>query len=446
MPEDQQLKIARRVAAVLCEAGYLTYFAGGCVRDKLLGKLPQDYDIATSATPEQVCQLFPKTETVGAHFGVVLVKLGGIGQEVATFRTDGSYQDGRRPDGVNFATPAEDATRRDFTINGLFEDPTTGEIIDFVGGKADLEAQLIRAIGNPEDRFAEDSLRLLRAIRMATVTGFGIEPATWTAIQQHSTDLNRVSIERIREEFCKIMLSPARARGLDFLVESGLIGQFLPEVLPMIGCEQPPQWHPEGDVYTHTRIMLDLLAGQPPLALILATLFHDIGKPRTQTWDEAAQRLRFNGHDQVGAEMTKEIMTRLRFSNSLIEQVTNMVGRHMQFMHVKQMRNATVKRFMSSPNFAQELELHRVDCASSNGFTDNYEFLLTKQKEFANQPIIPAPLITGQDLIDLGLTPGPLFKEILNTIQTLQLDDQLSTKQQAIDHINTHLIQNNRPN
>ncbi len=426
------------LASKLVEAGYTAYFAGGCVRDKLLGIEPQDYDIATSATPQEVMKLFPGSNEVGAHFGVVIVKHHGHFIEIATFRTDGSYKDGRRPESVTFSTPDEDAHRRDFTINGMFEDPSTGKIIDFVDGLADLKSRLIRAIGNPADRFQEDALRLLRAVRFSTTLGFPIEPNTHAAIQENADLLEKISPERIRDEFSKIITSPNRRRGLEMLVETGLIAHFMPEVLPLIGCEQPPQWHPEGDVYVHTCIMLEMLEADAPLNLCLATLLHDIAKPPTQTTDEDG-RIRFNGHDALGAEMAENILTRLKYPNAVIRDVAHMVSRHMQFMNVKQMRKAKLKRFMSEQTFDCEMELHRVDCASSNGFTDNYEFLSEKAEEFASEPLIPPPLVTGKDLIEKGLKPGPRFKEILEEIQTEQLENRLNTREEAMAYLETLL-------
>ena len=451
-----QKAAAQKIAQTLIAAGHETYFAGGSVRDQLLGKEPKDYDVATSATPAEVQALFPRTDAVGAHFGVIIVKeTPGIFTEVATFRTDGSYNDGRRPETVTFATAAEDAQRRDFTINGLFQHPETGEIIDHVGGKADLERRQIRAIGDPTTRFQEDALRLLRAIRFAVTTGFEIEPDTWAAIQENAPLLQKISPERIRDEFSKIITPPdsqqappadsvpltrlspegyhpPRARALDLLVESNLVAQFLPELLECIGCEQPPKWHPEGDVYVHTKIALALLE-KPTIELALSVLLHDIGKPPTQTWDEDAQRHRFNGHESVGAEMSQEILRRLRYPNQVIDDVSFAVSRHMKFMHVQDMRTAKLKRFMSAPRFDEEIELHRVDCDSSNGFRDNYDFLLQKKEEFANEPLIPKPILNGRDLMtEFQLNPGPDLGKILRLVQTEQLENRLTSREDAL--------------
>jgi tRNA nucleotidyltransferase/poly(A) polymerase len=424
-------ELARRLAA----AGHVALFAGGCVRDRLLGIDPQDYDIATSATPAQVLKLFPGSNEVGAHFGVVVAKSHGIPIEIATFRTDGCYKDGRRPEGVVFSTPELDAQRRDFTVNGLFERPEDKSVLDYVGGLADLQAGVLRAIGDPSARFSEDALRLLRAVRFSTVLGFEIEPATRAAIEHGSHGLKQISPERIRDEFSKILSAPRRRMGVELLTTTGLMQWIVPEFLETLGCEQPPEWHPEGDVYTHTCIMLEMLEPDAPLELCLAVLLHDIAKPPCQTFDAEAGRIRFNGHDAIGAEMTEVILRRLRYPNDVISAVVPMVARHMQFMNVQQMRTAKLKRFMSEPTFPQEMELHRVDCGSSNGFTDNYDFLLNKAEEFAAEPLIPPALVSGRDLIAMGLTPGPHFKELLDAVQTEQLEGRILAREPALAYL-----------
>jgi len=434
------LRAANQVTQRLIDAGHTTYFAGGCVRDSLLGVEPKDYDIATSATPDEVLALFPGSNSIGAHFGVILVKHNKLPFEIATFRNDGSYNDGRHPESVTFSTPKEDAQRRDFTVNGLFKHPETGEIIDFVNGQSDLANQTLRAIGNATNRFQEDALRLMRAVRFATVLGFKIESTTWDAICNNADLLQQISPERIREELIKTLLAPDRARGFDLLTQSGLMRHIVPEVYDLINCEQPPQWHPEGDVYQHTRIMLDMLGDSPSPELVLAVLLHDIGKPATYTYDPAEDRIRFNGHDRVGADMAETILQRLKCSNATTDAVCAMVANHMNFMNVQKMRTSKVKRFMSRPTFEDEMELHRVDCASSNGLTENYDFLRAKAEEFASEPLIPAPLVSGKDLISMGLTPGPQFKNILEKIQTEQLEGKLTTREEALDWVkNTHL-------
>ncbi|MBA3963131.1 MAG: CCA tRNA nucleotidyltransferase [Chthoniobacterales bacterium] len=422
---------ARGMVERLRAVGHVAYFAGGCVRDLLLAKTPKDFDIATSARPEEVQKIFARTYAVGAHFGVIVVLENSFQVEVATFRSDGAYLDGRRPAEVHFSSPEEDARRRDFTINGMFYDPPNESVIDFVGGRADLEARIVRAIGDPAERFADDRLRLLRAIRFATVLDFEIEPATWDAIVRAAGGINEISAERIREELVRIFLSPKRVHGWDLLDRSGLMPLILPELSDMKGCEQPPQFHPEGDVFQHTRIMLGLLPNEVSLPLVLSVLFHDIGKPPTSQIDHTG-RIRFNGHDKVGAEMTEALMQRLRFSRAEIDTTVEAVRQHMVFKDVPNMRTAKLKRFMARPNFGDELELHRVDCESSHGQLDNYDFLKEKAEEFANEPIIPPPLVRGDDLIALGMKPGPHFGEILEAVETQQLEGSLSDREEAL--------------
>jgi poly(A) polymerase len=422
---------ARALVDRLRAAGHIAYFAGGCVRDLVRGNAPKDFDIATDARPEQVQKIFRRTYAVGAHFGVIVVLENDLQFEVATFRADGTYLDGRHPAEVHFSSPEEDARRRDFTINGMFFDPPNDAVIDFVGGRQDLEARLVRAIGDPVQRFAEDRLRLLRAVRFATVLDFKIEAETWTAVVRAADTIGEISAERIREELIRIFLSPQRARGWDLLDASGLMKQILPELEAMKGCAQPPQFHPEGDVFQHTRIMLELLPDEVSLPLVLSVLFHDIGKPPTASVDEEG-RIRFNGHDKLGAEMTEALMERLRFSRAEIEATVEAVRQHMVFKDVPNMRVAKLKRFMARPTFADELELHRVDCESSHGMLDNYEFLQRKQEEFAHEPIIPPPLVRGDDLIVLGMKPGPRFGEILEAVETRQLEGTLRDREEAL--------------
>jgi len=428
---DSLESIALSIVRRLRDAGFVALYAGGCVRDQLLGHRPHDYDIATDARPEQVRPLFPHTYAVGAHFGVVVVHQGGHDFQVATFRSDLAYVDGRRPEGVTFSTPQLDAERRDFTMNGLFLDPLKGEVLDYVNGRRDIETRIVRAIGDPVARFREDRLRLLRAVRFTAVLGFEIEPATWAAVKEHATEIHDVSAERIREELVKIFLHRNRVHGFDLLVDSGLMQQVLPENTALRGCEQPPQFHPEGDVFVHTRAMLGLLPEQVSLPLVFGVLFHDIGKPATFAVD-ATGRIRFNGHDKLGAEMTEAIMTRLRFSRAEIDATVAAVANHMVFKDVQGMRVAKLKRFMARPGFDDELELHRVDCVSSSGMVDNYEFVKRKREEFAAEPLIPPPLITGEDLKKLGLKPGPKFKEILDAVATRQLEGTLRTSEEAL--------------
>ncbi len=412
-------------------AGHTAYFAGGCVRDMLLGKQPKDFDIATDATPDQVTALFARTVQIGAHFGVVSVLIHGAPYEVASFRADGLYLDGRRPVDVRFSSPEEDAQRRDFTINGMFFCPLERKVIDFVNGQEDLRAGILRAIGDPAQRFDEDKLRILRAVRFAATLDFEIDPATWAAVKEAVPQIHVVSPERIREELNKIFAAPQRVRGLDLLDDSGLLREILPELADTKGCEQPPEFHPEGDVFVHTRMMLGLLAPDAPVTLVWGVLLHDIGKPPTFQVDETG-RIRFNTHEHVGAVMAERRLRQLRFSNEEIEAIRAMVGNHMAFKDVQQMRVAKLKRFMAREGFELELELHRVDCLCSHGMLDNHAFLIQKDDEFANEPLIPRPLVTGRDLIELGMKPGPAFKEILTEAETLQLEGGLDSRDAAL--------------
>jgi tRNA nucleotidyltransferase/poly(A) polymerase len=423
---------ARSIVEKLRTQGFEALYAGGCVRDSLLGLEPHDYDVATNARPEQVESLFPRTVPVGAQFGVILVLEQGAEIQVATFRGDGAYLDGRHPESVVYTDAEGDARRRDFTINGLFRDPLKDEILDFVGGRDDLKAGLLRAIGNPSERFAEDKLRMLRAVRFATTLGFTIEPVTWEAVKRHAPEIHAVSAERIRDEFCKILLSPNRLRGFDLLDECGLLREILPEMEPLKGCDQPPDFHPEGDVFVHTRLMLSLLKPDSSLPLVLSVLFHDLGKPATRVLDETG-RIRFNGHEGVSTEMSLSILQRLRFPNEVIDAVLPAVRLHMSFKDVPNMRVATLKRMMARSTFDDELELHRVDCLASHGMLDNHATLIAKREEFSHEPLIPVPLITGNDLITMGWKPGPRFAEILQAAQTRQLEGTLSSRDQAIE-------------
>jgi poly(A) polymerase len=412
----------------------MAYFAGGCVRDMVRGLTPKDYDIATDARPEAVQKLFPRTYAVGAHFGVIIVLENGFQFEVATFRSDEGYIDGRHPSAVRFSSPEEDAKRRDFTINGMFYDPVAEEVIDFVGGRADIAAKLVRAIGDPAERLAEDRLRMLRAVRFATVLDYTIDNGTWKALVANAPSINQISAERIRDELVRVLTSPNRVRGWDLLDSSGLMRVILPEIDAMKGCLQPEQFHPEGDVFQHTRLMLQFLPEKVSVPLVFSVVLHDVAKPRTATIDETG-RIRFSGHDRLGAEMTEEIMRRLRFSGAEIEATVEMVRQHMVFKDVPKMRVAKLKRFMARPTFEDELELHRVDCEGSHRMLDNYEFLLRKREEFANEPIIPLPLVRGDDLIALGLKPGPKFGEILEAAETQQLEGKLRTREEALEWV-----------
>jgi poly(A) polymerase len=424
-------KAAKRIVEKLRLHGHEAFFAGGCVRDQVMRKKPKDIDIATSAAPEQVLKLFPGSTAVGAQFGVVLARVYGRSYEVATFRTEGPYLDGRHPSTVSFTGPKQDAQRRDFTVNGLFYDPVADRIIDYVHGKADIKQKILRTIGKPRDRFVEDKLRMLRAVRFACSLDFQIEQETMLAIKELSGEILQVSWERIRDELLKILTGPDPARGLDLLAESGLLAHVLPEVAAMRGVEQPPEYHPEGDVFIHTRIMLGMQRN-PTAVFSLAVLLHDVGKPPTFSVKE---RIRFDGHVEVGARMAEDICRRLRISTEETEQVVDLVRHHLHFINVKQMRESTLKRFLRKPNFADHLELHRIDCLSSNGNLDSHRFCKAKLEELKDEPLSPPPLITGHDLIEAGYKPGPLFKEILDAVEDLQLERTLLTRDDALQYV-----------
>lgn len=416
----------------LQNAGHEAFFAGGCVRDLLRGVVPKDFDIATSARPEEIRKLYPKADAIGAHFGVMLVRRGGHHFEIATFREDGDYVDGRRPASVSFTTAEVDAKRRDFTINGIFLDPVADRLIDYVGGEADLEKGILRAIGHAEDRFREDYLRLLRGVRFATLLDFRIEAGTWEAIRAVSGNITSISPERIREELDKIWTSPNRLRGFDLLVESGLMKAILPEILDLKGCEQPPQFHPEGDVFIHTRLVLSHLPPNASLPLVLSALLHDIAKPATFSLDPEEGRIRFSGHDKLGAEMAEGILRRLRYSNAVIEAVVSGVAHHMRFKDVRKMRTATLKRFMARDHFPDELQLHRADCLGSSKNLDNLDFLLGKQREFESAPLLPKWFLQGGDLIARGWPPGPDLGEVLTEAHDLQLEGTHRSREEAL--------------
>ncbi len=422
--------LAHNVAAVLRDAGHAVFLVGGCVRDRLLGRPVKDYDLATDATPDRLRKLFPGALEVGAHFGVILVRENGDHVEVATFRSDHAYEDGRRPSGVTFETdPRQDALRRDFTINALFEDPFSGDILDFTGGRADLEQRCIHAIGDPAQRFDEDHLRLLRAVRFAAQLGFEIEPETQDAIQRMASLINRVSAERIRDELAMILTEGSARRGFELLDETGLLRQLLPEISAMHGVAQPPQFHPEGDVWIHTMLMLEQLEAGASIELALATLLHDVAKPVTATFTD---RIRFNGHAEKGAEMAAAILTRLRFPNDVIDTVSALVKDHMRFLSLPKMRPATVKRFFRQPHFPQQLELYRLDLIGSLRPVEWYDEVKARRSSMSDDDLRPQPLLTGDDLIALGYRPGPLFRRILSHLEDAQLEGRIRTHEDAL--------------
>ncbi|MCK6472509.1 MAG: CCA tRNA nucleotidyltransferase [Planctomycetes bacterium] len=431
--------IVRRLAG----AGYRALFAGGCVRDMELGRTPKDWDVATSARPEQVQALFPRTVAVGEAFGVVRVLDQGDDPrqvEVATFRTESGYSDGRHPDQVAFADEKADVQRRDFTVNGLLFDPLTNEVLDYVGGRADLKAKVLRAIGDPDARFREDKLRLLRAVRFAAELGFSIEPATLAAVCAHASEVTAVSAERIRDELEKMLTGPDPRGAFELLHETGLLPVVLPEVAALCGVEQPPEFHPEGDVWVHTLMLLEQLQ-HATVTLALGALLHDIGKPPTYT---KTDRVRFNEHEKVGAEMAAQVLERLRFPGEVIERVGDLVKQHMAFKDVPRMRPAKLKRFLRQPHFDEHLALHRLDCMASHGKLDAHAYCEAKLAELGEEDLRPAPLIDGNDLKALGLVPGPLYGKILSEVEDLQLEGGLTTPEQALAHVRAQYLAGNK--
>ena len=448
---------AVRIIEKLRREGHQAYLVGGCVRDLLLGREPADYDVTTDATPEQVMRIFPETYAVGAQFGVVLVPAAHTGHqalpvstdhsksdavEVATFRSDVGYTDGRHPDQVRFSKdPKTDVERRDFTINGLLLDPVSEEVLDYVDGRQDLSARVIRTIGDPERRFAEDKLRMLRAVRFAARFGYEIEPATFAAMQKHAQEIHLISHERVRDELTKMLTEGSARRAFLLLDESGLLKQVLPEISAMKGVEQPPQFHPEGDVFVHTLLLLDKLPQPASATLAWGALLHDVGKPPTF---RVADRIRFDGHVEVGVKMARNILHRLRFSNDDCDQILTLVENHMKFGDVQRMKDSTFKKFVRIPGFDEHLALHRLDCLSSHADLTSYNFTREKMAAIPPETIQPPPLITGNDLIQAGYAPGPLFKEILAVIEDGQLENRLSTREQAMELVRRRYPLNDR--
>jgi poly(A) polymerase len=427
--ETSSGRLARRVARQLHQAGHKAYLVGGCVRDLLLDRNPKDYDVATDARPEQILRLFPQARQVGAHFGVMLVLEEGAQVEVATFRSEHAYQDGRHPSRVEFETgPQQDVLRRDFTVNALLFDPETEEVLDFVGGREDLRAGVIRAIGDPETRFREDHLRMLRAIRFAAGLSFAVEPATMSAIRRLHALIQQVSAERIRDELVRILTEGGARRGFELLDDSNLLAEVLPEVAATKGVSQPPEFHPEGDVWVHTLLMLEGLRSPTP-TLALGVLLHDVGKPSTF---RITDRIRFDGHAELGAEMAVEVLTRLRFSNEEIRQVEALVANHLRFKDVERMRESTLKRFLRLPFFEEHLDLHRLDCVASHGWLDRYHFLKSKLEELPVEQLKPPRLLTGHDLIAAGYRPGPAFHQMLDAVEDAQLETRVRTSEEAL--------------
>lgn len=424
---DTKRNGADTVCRRLRGAGHRALFAGGCIRDMLRGATPTDYDIATSATPSQVAALFERTVAVGEAFGVMLVPLDEGRYEVATFRRDGPYDDGRHPSTIVFADEREDAHRRDFTINAMFYDPHADCVIDYVNGRRDLDAKVIRTVGDPAARFSEDHLRLLRAVRFAVQLDFHIDPATINAIREFAPAIRDTSPERIRDEIVKMLTRGSAKRAIELLDETGLLCHVLPEIDAMKGVEQPPQYHPEGDVYVHTLLVLGEL-GQPSTELALAALLHDVGKPATQTFED---RIRFNGHEVVGAEMAEAVCRRLHMSNTETERVRWLVSQHMRIAHAQDMRVAKVKRLVREEGFPELLELFRADCRASHGQMGAYEWLRNFSQNLPPEAVRPKRLIAGADLIAMGYPPGPLFREILEAVEDAQLEGEITTPEGA---------------
>jgi poly(A) polymerase len=454
------------VVRTLRERGHEAYLVGGCVRDLLLGREPADYDVSTDATPDEVKDIFPETWLVGAEFGVVLVPISEVQAtksepdsmrpkysvpghyhklcvEVATFRRDVGYSDGRHPDEVQFSRdPREDVQRRDFTINGLLLDPEKNELLDFVGGQDDLKAGIIRAIGDPGLRFAEDKLRMLRAVRFAARFEYEIEPATFCAIQQLAPKISQVSRERVRDELTRMLTEGHAKRAFELLDQSGLLQEVLPEIPAMKGVEQPPQFHPEGDVFVHTLLLLEKLPHPCPATLAWGALLHDVGKP--PTFRRAPDRIRFDEHAKVGTRMAEEICRRLRFSNDETRQILALVENHMRFGDVQRMKPSTFKKFIRLPRFDQHLELHRLDCESSHRSLGLYNFTREQIAKLPPESVRPEPLVTGEDLLAAGYAPGPLFREILTTVEDAQLDGKLKNSEDAVRFVRENFPQSNR--
>ncbi|MFZ0999022.1 MAG: CCA tRNA nucleotidyltransferase [Candidatus Sulfotelmatobacter sp.] len=452
-------EFAITIIQTLRQQGFQAYLVGGCVRDLLLKREPGDYDVATSATPAQVMEIFPETYAVGAQFGVVLVpapedqrtvadesvlpKAQAI--EVATFRSDHDYSDGRRPDEVRFTQdPREDVARRDFTINGMMLDPLSGDLLDFVGGRGDLEAGIVRTIGDPELRFGEDKLRMLRAVRFAARFKYVIEAQTLAPIQRLAHEIQVVSRERIRDELTKMLTEVHGRRAFLLLDESGLLKEVLPEISAMKGVQQPPEFHPEGDVFVHTLLLLENLPRPCPPTLAWGALLHDVGKPAT--FRVAPDRIRFDDHVDVGVKIAEEIFGRLRFSNHDTAQVLALVDNHMRFGHATRMKESTLKKFLRLPGFDQHLALHRADSLASHGNLSTYEFIRTKLAEIPPEKIRPVGLVTGDDLIAAGYPPGPRFREILEAVEDAQLEGRLVSRDTALEFVkNAFPASTNRP-
>lgn len=433
-------KALREGAIDLCttlrHAGHQAWLVGGCVRDELLNLPIKDIDITTDARPEQVERLFPKAKLVGAKFGVVLVKMEDHAYEVATFRKDGKYLDHRHPEWVDYGTMEEDARRRDLTINALYLDPVSGEVRDFSTGRADLKDRLLRCVGDPRERFREDALRLVRAIRFAARLGFEIEHETWLAIRELAPLIEYISPERQREELTRIFLHPSAKRGLELLDASGLLHWVLPEIEALKGVEQGKRYHPEGDVFVHTSLVLHHVEPRT-VETVWAALLHDVAKPATFARDTETGAISFYEHQRIGAEMARVILEKFKFSNDEIDTICALVARHMMFMTVEKMNRGTLRKFIGAPTIESDLALHRADCLGSNGLLDYWEFTRARMAEFAAEPVLPPPLINGHDLMAMGIPPGPTLGKLLAQVRDLQLNDELKTAEEALAWVRT---------
>jgi tRNA nucleotidyltransferase/poly(A) polymerase len=433
-------ELANSICDTLQNQGHQAFLVGGCVRDLLLGREPADYDVSTDASPDQVMQLFPGSLAVGAQFGVILINRSSDKVEVATFRRDVGYSDGRHPDQVIYTASAEqDVSRRDFTINGLLMRHNTNEVLDFVGGQADLKSGIIRAIGDPERRFIEDKLRMLRAVRFAARFSYVIEPYTLTAIRHWASEIHSVSAERIHEELSKLLTEGAARRGFELLDSTGLLVQVLPEISAMKGVQQPPEYHPEGDVWIHTLQMIEGLQPDVSRTLAWGVLLHDVGKPPTfRPASVTGDRIRFDGHVEVGVNLAREICKRLKFSNEETDQILALIANHMKFKDTAQMRTSALKRFVRLPDFAEHLELHRLDCLASHTRLDAYEMVKKFLADTPPEQVKPTRLLTGDDLNEMGYAPGPEFQIMLRALEDAQLEGAVTTREEATTFVRRH--------
>ena len=435
----EKRKLAGKIIDVLIRKGHRAFLAGGCVRDLVMKRIPQDFDIATNASPDEIEALFKKTVAVGKQFGVIIVVIEDLSFEVTTFRKEGKYTDGRHPSHVEFTDAETDAKRRDFTVNGLFYDFKENRIIDYVDGQTDIAKKIIRTIGKPEERFDEDKLRLLRAVRFAANLNFALDPLTLSSIKRMADQIHCVSPERIRDELIKLFTRGGAGKGMELLSETGLLKQILPEIEVMKGVRQPPEFHPEGDVYVHTKMLMDRLENAST-TLAFGALLHDVGKPATFSDENGV--IHFFNHSKIGSQIAEKLLRRLRFPNKQIDEIISCVNNHMKFADVRVMRMGKLKQFVSRSTFTDELELHRIDCKSSHGMLDNYVFLKDKLVEYETENLKPKPLINGHDVMACGIKPGPRIKEILEKAYELQLEGKMPDRSAAIAWVREHYLRN----